>query len=83
MGWQTDYQTRGSLWAGASYILPEIPENALILETGCGNGKTLRLLAQNAIGIDISLAANEKLAGPLALIGDQKTFSSVQRKTSQ
>ncbi len=73
MGWQTDYQTRGSLWAGASYILPEIPENALILETGCGNGKTLRLLAQNAIGIDISLAAVQ-LAGPLALVGDVRSL---------
>jgi SAM-dependent methyltransferase len=69
MGWQTDYQTRGSLWAGASYLLPEIPENALVLETGCGNGKTLRSLGQNAVGIDISSAAVQ-LAGPSALVGD-------------
>jgi SAM-dependent methyltransferase len=69
MGWQTDYQTRGSLWAGSSYLLPEIPENALVLETGCGNGKTLRSLGQNAVGIDISSAAVQ-LAGPSALVGD-------------
>ena len=69
MGWQTDYQTRGSLWAGSSYLLPEIPEHALILETGCGNGKTLRSLGQNAVGIDISPAAVQ-LAGPSALVGD-------------
>lgn len=69
MGWQTDYQTRGSLWAGASYLLPEIPENALVLETGCGNGKTLRSLGKNAVGIDISSAAVQ-LAGSSALVGD-------------
>ena len=69
MGWQTDYQTRGSLWAGASYLLPEIPKHALVLETGCGNGKTLRSLGQNAVGIDISSAAVQ-LAGPSALVGD-------------
>ncbi|WP_319379213.1 class I SAM-dependent methyltransferase [uncultured Methanocorpusculum sp.] len=69
MGWQTDYQTRGSLWAGASYLLPEIPENALVLETGCGNGKTLSSLGENAVGIDISSAAVQ-LAGPSALVGN-------------
>jgi SAM-dependent methyltransferase len=69
MGWQTDYQTRGSLWAGASYLLPEIPENALVLETGCGNGKTLRSLGQNAVGIDISSAAVQ-LTDSSALVGD-------------
>jgi len=69
MGWQTDYQTRGPRWGGSSYLLPEIPEHALILETGCGNGKTLRSLGQNAVGIDISPAAVQ-LAGPSALVGD-------------
>ncbi|ABN07573.1 Methyltransferase type 11 [Methanocorpusculum labreanum Z] len=73
MGWQTDYQARGSLWAGASYLLPEIPENALILETGCGNGKTLRSLGQNAVGIDISSAAVQ-LAGSSALVGDVRSL---------
>lgn len=69
MGWQADYQMRGPRWGGASYLLPKIPETALILETGCGNGKTLRSLGPNAIGIDISPTA-VKLAGPSALVGD-------------
>jgi len=69
MGWQADYQMRGPRWAGPSYLLPEIPENALILETGCGNGKTLSSLGPNAIGIDISPTA-VKLAGSSALVGD-------------
>jgi SAM-dependent methyltransferase len=69
MSWQADYQMRGPRWGGASYLLPKIPETALILETGCGNGKTLRSLGPNAIGIDISPTA-VKLAGPSALVGD-------------
>ncbi len=69
MGWQADYQMRGPRWAGHAYLMPEISEDALILETGCGNGKTLRSLGQNAVGIDISSAAVQ-LAGPSALVGD-------------
>jgi len=69
MSWQSDYELRGPRWGGASYLLPEIPDNALILETGCGNGKTLSSLGPNAIGIDISTTA-VKLAGSSALVGD-------------
>ncbi|MDO9523382.1 MAG: class I SAM-dependent methyltransferase [Methanocorpusculum sp.] len=69
MGWQTDYQMRGPRWAGPSYLLPEMPAGNLILETGCGNGKTLSSLGPNAIGIDISPTA-VKLAGSSALVGD-------------
>ena len=69
MSWQTDYQMRGARWGGASYHLPEIPADALILEAGCGNGKTLRSLGSGAVGIDISPAA-VKLAGSSALVGD-------------
>ena len=69
MSWQTDYQMRGSRWAGPSYLLPEMPAGNLILETGCGNGKTLRSLGLNAVGIDISPAAVQ-LAGSSALVGD-------------
>ena len=73
MSWQTDYQTRGARWGGASYLLPEMPADALILETGCGNGKTLRSLRQGAIGIDISPAA-VRLAGPSAIVGDIRSL---------
>ncbi|HKM42096.1 MAG TPA: class I SAM-dependent methyltransferase [Methanocorpusculum sp.] len=69
MGWQTDYELRGPRWGGASYLLPKISETALILETGCGNGKTLRSLGPNAIGIDISETA-VNLAGASAIVGD-------------
>jgi SAM-dependent methyltransferase len=69
MGWQTDYELRGPRWGGASYLLPEIPDTALVLETGCGNGKTLRSLGPNAIGIDISPTA-VNLAGASAIVGD-------------
>lgn len=69
MGWQTDYELRGPRWGGASYLLPKIPDTALVLETGCGNGKTLRSLGPNAIGIDISPTA-VNLAGTSAIVGD-------------
>ena len=69
MGWENDYEKRGPRWGGASYLLPEIPTGSLVLETGCGNGKTLRSLGPNVLGIDISRSAVEQ-AGPSALVGD-------------
>ncbi len=69
MGWQTDYELRGPRWAGRSYLLPEMPAGNLILETGCGNGKTLSSLGPDVVGIDISPTA-VKLAGSSALVGD-------------
>ncbi|MDO5846603.1 MAG: class I SAM-dependent methyltransferase [Methanocorpusculum sp.] len=50
---QSDYEKRGRRWAGAVSV-PALPEGALILETGCGNGKTLAALGPRAVGLDIS-----------------------------
>ena len=69
MGWENDYEKRGPRWGGASYLLPEIQAGSLVLETGCGNGKTLVSLGPDVIGIDISQSAVEQ-AGPSALVGD-------------
>lgn len=56
---QSDYLMRGVRWGGHAE-LPEITEGALVLETGCGNGKTLQALLSSGIsafGIDISKEA--------------------------
>lgn len=65
---QSDYKLRGARWGGYSKV-PEFFEGAEILETGCGNGKTLKCLPENAVGIDISQEA-VKLAGPRAIKAD-------------
>ena len=56
---QSDYLMRGVRWGGHAEI-PDIAEGALVLETGCGNGKTLHALLSSGIsafGIDISKEA--------------------------
>jgi SAM-dependent methyltransferase len=39
--WDLEYINRGRLWAGAGPSLPSLPMGTLVLELGCGNGKTL------------------------------------------
>lgn len=56
---QSDYLMRGARWGGHAEI-PDIAPGALVLETGCGNGKTLHALLSAGIpafGIDISKEA--------------------------
>jgi len=67
---QSDYKNRGPRWAG-SVNLPSLPAGSRILETGCGNGKTLSAFHDvSCLGIDISSEA-VKLAGHnKALCGD-------------
>ncbi|HJJ54608.1 MAG TPA: class I SAM-dependent methyltransferase [Methanocorpusculum sp.] len=68
----TDYQVRGARWAGPPDI-PLIDKSAVILETGCGNGKTLQPLiaaGYRAVGIDIAREAVRLAGGLHALVGD-------------
>jgi len=67
---QSDYKNRGPRWAGSVH-LPSLPAGSRILETGCGNGKTLSAFHDIVcLGIDISSEA-VKLAGhDKALCGD-------------
>lgn len=66
---QSDYKLRGARWGGVSFNVPKFSEGQLILETGCGNGKTLKSLPNTAIGIDISTEA-VSLADGNVLAGD-------------
>jgi SAM-dependent methyltransferase len=43
--WDRDYRRRGRIWGGSAKGMPDLPEDARILELGCGDGKTLAALA--------------------------------------
>lgn len=71
---QSDYKKRGCRWAGA-VSLPALPEGALILETGCGNGKTLSALAgYRTVGVDISPEAVRLAGASHAVAGDIRSL---------
>ncbi len=54
--WDKDYARRGRLWGGAVLDLPALPEGSIVLELGCGDGKTLSALpgGWSVVGLDIS-----------------------------
>ncbi|HJJ47856.1 MAG TPA: class I SAM-dependent methyltransferase [Methanocorpusculum sp.] len=66
---QSDYKLRGARWAG-SVDVPSLPSGALILEAGCGNGKTLSALPMGAVGVDISPEAVRLAGSSYAVLGD-------------
>ncbi|VVB72668.1 Ubiquinone/menaquinone biosynthesis C-methyltransferase UbiE [uncultured archaeon] len=58
--WDQDYRLRGRLWGSSAKGMPDLPENARILELGCGDGKTLAALAgsgRKVAALDVSLQA--------------------------
>lgn len=42
--WDNEYLRRGRLWGGAPAELPNLPAGSVVLELGCGDGKTLSLM---------------------------------------
>jgi len=71
-----DYHSRGARWAG-SVDYPSLKKTDVILETGCGNGKTLQPLldaGHHVIGIDIAREAILLSGGSYALIGDIRSL---------
>ncbi len=67
--WDHAYKKQGRLWGGAP-LVPDLQENARVLELGCGNGKMSAALAEKAyelIALDFSLhacrLAKKKVAG--------------------
>jgi ubiquinone/menaquinone biosynthesis C-methylase UbiE len=57
--WDKDYASRGRLWGGAVMDLPLLPEGSVVLELGCGNGKTLSAMPRDwkIVALDVSLQA--------------------------
>ncbi len=75
--WDRVYRSRGRLWGGGVRDLPELPAGSIILEMGCGSGKTLAALlarAQRIVALDISPEALRlcRPCGPKAdlILGD-------------
>lgn len=57
--WDRDYRQRGRLYGGV-VRLPFLPPGTRVLEVGCGDGRTLPVLAErscHAVGLDLSPAA--------------------------
>ena len=55
--WEADYRAKGVLYAGAPRAVPDFPDGTVILELGCGNGKTLSALCRKnrqVVAIDYS-----------------------------
>ena len=57
--WDRDYARRGRVWGGSVRDLPALPEGSLVLEMGCGDGKTLSIMPPSwrVTAIDISMQA--------------------------
>ncbi|KAF1078086.1 class I SAM-dependent methyltransferase [Methanogenium sp. MK-MG] len=58
--WENNYRQRGALWQGAATGIPSFSPGTRVLETGCGNGKTLSTLCRDgcdATGCDIATSA--------------------------
>jgi SAM-dependent methyltransferase len=56
--WDGEYSTKGALWKGAPRHLIDLPTGSVVLEAGCGSGKTISgMSGVRAIGIDISSVA--------------------------
>jgi len=86
--WEKQYRARGRLWTGyysMDWIEKRLHQNSMVLDVGCGNGKTLVPLAKkkyNAVGLDVSWTALKTLeevlksAGAYAklVLGDMTLF---------
>ena len=56
--WDNEYTTKGALWKGAPRHSIDLRPGSLVLELGCGSGKTMSgMSGVQAIGIDISPVA--------------------------
>ena len=58
--WDRDYARRGRrVWGGSVKDLPALPEGSLVLEMGCGDGKTLSIMPASwrITAVDISMQA--------------------------
>ncbi len=58
--WDGEYTTKGALWKGAPRQSIDLRPGSVVLEVGCGSGKTISgMSGVRAVGIDISSVALE------------------------
>jgi ubiquinone/menaquinone biosynthesis C-methylase UbiE len=77
--WDAEYRKQGRLWTGKQTDIPVISQESLVLELGCGDGKTLSALSKMAVtlhGLDISPAA--LLIARKSLVRDGRSADLVQ-----
>ncbi|HEY3419395.1 MAG TPA: class I SAM-dependent methyltransferase [Methanomassiliicoccales archaeon] len=56
--WDGEYSTKGPLWKGAPRQSIDLPPGSVVLEVGCGSGKTVSgMSGVRVVGIDISSVA--------------------------
>ncbi|MGB7545294.1 MAG: class I SAM-dependent methyltransferase, partial [Methanothrix sp.] len=57
IAWNQDYAQRGRIWAGSAKDLPTLTKGSMVLEMGCGDGKSLSAMpaSWNVAAIDISI----------------------------
>ena len=57
--WDRDYARRGRVWGGSVKDLPALPDGSMVLEMGCGDGKTLSIMPASwrIAAVDISFQA--------------------------
>ncbi len=58
--WEAAYQRRRQLFGGMAPSIEDLPENARVLELGCGNGKNTKMLLRqgyDVVALDFSRAA--------------------------
>ena len=57
--WDKDYARRGRVWGGSVKDLPALPDGSMVLEMGCGDGKTLSIMPASwrIAAVDISFQA--------------------------
>ncbi len=65
--WNREYRERGPLYGGAPFTLPDLPQGAIVLDLGCGNGKHLPAMEARGwrvVGIDSAEEAVQSCTGP-------------------
>lgn len=58
--WDREYRSRGRIYSRAPQGLPSLPSGSIILEAGCGDGKTLTAMVSRAwvvLAVDFSIEA--------------------------
>jgi SAM-dependent methyltransferase len=81
--WDRDYKSRGRMYGRAPHSLPSLAAGSIILEAGCGDGKTLTAMASiswEVLAIDFSMEAirictrNPLLSGMGFIRADMRTL---------
>ena len=78
--WDREYSTKGALWKGAPRHSIDLQPGSIVLEVGCGSGKTISgMTGVKAIGIDISSVALDMCRARYSAEGQEYAVSDASR----